>query len=273
MPEHSSLDEKIPSSLDKARAKLEFRLDPRVKALSEEFDALEIELLKMRADSLPKILQLKSGKREYTSIRRLESSGIQRREIPSESENPAFHIIDYSVRADLIGEGQVGAVLIPSTSAADAKDKDLIELLESKESDIERETGWGTALPVALDKGVPFKFNEWGHGTPLYAMVKRVMGELFFVQSTFHHGPNIYTEEKGRRIAIARRVNPDQEGMVTLFRNTGDWWTIAEIEAQRELDQRFATFYVMVEGRSEQKRQEEPRGARKLEPRFSKVTI
>lgn len=270
MTENRSLNEISPSNLDKARAKLEFRFDPKVKALSEEFHTLEFELLKMRVDDLPKILQLNAGNRDYISIRRLESTGIHRKEIPS--GNPAFHIIDYSVRADLIGEGQLGAILIPSTTTASAKDKDLIELLESMNSDVERDTGWGDSLPLALTKGVPFKFNEWEQGTPSYAMVKREKGNLFFVQSTWIHGPNIYLEEKGRRIAIARRVNPDQNGMVTLFRNPSDWWTITEIEAQRDFDQRFATFYVMVEGKTEQKRQEEPASVRKLVPKFSKVT-
>jgi len=242
MSEQHPLDDGKPGRLDRARAKLEFRLDPKVKAISEELEDINRELAELSVASLPKILLIKVGKREYTSVRRIESSGIRRREIPS--ENPAFHIIDYSVSADLIDEGQVGAILIPSTLAV-AKDKDLIEFLDSQQSDIERETGWGTTLPVALDKGVPFKFNEWAYGgTPLFATVKRVKGELFFIQTAYRYGPNIFTEEKGRRIAIARKVKPDQEGEVTLFRNDG-WWT---------------------------KEEDEPGGSRRLEPRLSEAT-
>jgi hypothetical protein len=269
MSELNPLDEERPTRLDRARARVEFRLGPKIQAATEELESINAELAKLNVDSLPKILQIKVGKREYTSIRRVESVGIRRKEVPSES--PAFHIIDYSIRADLIDEGQVGAILIPSTHAV-AKDKDLIEFLESQESDIERETGWGTTLPVALEKGVPFKFNEWAYGgMPLFTTIKRVKGELFFIQTPYRYGQNIFTEEKGRRIAIARRVKPDQEGEVTLFRNDG-WWTIAEIEVQRELDQKFVAFYVMVEGKSEQERQEEPGGLKRLGPRLSEVT-
>jgi hypothetical protein len=267
MSEQHPLDEERPGGLDRARARVEFRLDPKIKAVSEELDALSLELAKLSGDSLPKILQVKVGKKEYTSVCRRESSGIARREISN--ENPYFHIIDYKIRANLVGEGAVGALLIPETLSAVAIGKDLVEFLESQESDMERQTGWGTTLPVSLEKGRPFKLNEWKYERPDIVTVKCVDGKLY---SQFgRRRIPIFTLEKGRRIAIARRVVPDEEGTITLLRNSY-WWTTEEINAQRELDEKFATFYVLVEGKSEQEKQVGSGSVKKLEPRFSEVT-
>src|SRR3990167_11282985 len=96
MTEHHPLDERAPSGLDRARAKLEFRLDPKIKAVTKELEAINRELVNLSVDGLPKILQVKVGKREYTSIRRLEAPGISRSEIPN--EYPYLHILDYKIR-------------------------------------------------------------------------------------------------------------------------------------------------------------------------------
>lgn len=260
MSEHHPLDDETPGGLDRARARVEFRLDPKIRAVSEELDAINKELAKLSVDSLPKILQIKVGKREYTSIRRIESAGITRTEISG--EDPFWQITDYKVREDLVGEGAVGAMLLPDLVYGEAKGRDLVEFLESQE-DIESLHGWGTSLPVAIDRGIPFKLNEWRFGMPYFATVKRVKGELYGQRVL-----PIFTRTKGRYIGVARRVIPDREGMIT-FRIPH--FVEKEADIQRELDQRFATFYVLVEGKSEQERQEEPGGARKLEPRLSEV--
>lgn len=263
MSEHHPLDDRAPSGLDRARAKLEFRLDPKIKAVTKELEAINRELAMLSVEGLPKILQVKVGKKEYTSIRRLEAPGITRREILN--EDPYLHILDYKVRGATIGEGMVGVLLLPWTLGAEPVGRDVIEFLESQE-DFDSLGGWGTTLPTSIDKGRPFKLNEWKLEHPLFASVKRAKGELYSQREI-----PIYTRILGRQIGIARRIIPDGEGMITMLRNSF-WWTKEEIDVQRQLDEKFAAFYVLVEGKSEQERQEEPGGARKLEPRLSEVT-
>ncbi len=264
MSEHHPLDNMPPSGLDRARARVEFRIDPKIKAVTEELDAINGGLARLRADSLPKVLQIKVGKREYTSIRRVEGTRISKREMPSET--PFFHIIEYKVRADLVGEGEVGVLLVPWTLGAEPKGRDLIEFLESQ-GDVESHESWTSLLPMSIDRGRAFKLNEWKLGSSLSATVKRVEGELYTTTMPLVY---VYTREKGRAIAIARRINPDQEGKITMLRNSY-WWTKEEIAVQRQLDEKFAAFYVLVEGKSEQERQKEPGGAKRLEPRLSEV--
>ena len=266
MTEHHPLDERAPSGLDRARAKLEFRLDPKIKAVTKELEAINRELANLSVDGLPKKLQVKVGKREYTSIRRLEISGtgISRSEIPN--EDPYLHILDYKIREGMIGEGMVGVLLLPWTLGAEPVGKDVIEFLESQE-DFDNLGGWGVTLPTSIDKGRPFNLNEWNLKHPLFASAKRARGKLYSQREM-----PIYTRILGRHIGIARRIIPDEEGMITMLRNSF-WWTREEIGVQRELDEKFAAFYVLVEGKSEQERQDEPGGVRKLGLRPSEVTV
>ena len=262
MPEQHLLDEERPSGLDRARARVEFRIDPKIKAVSEELYAIDRELTKLSADSLPKILQIKVGKREYTSIRRIESTGITRTEISG--EDPFWQMTDYKIRENLVGEGAVGVMLLPELMHGEAEGRELVEFLESQE-DIESLYGWETSLPVAIDRGIPFKLNEWRFGTPYIATVKRVKGELYGQRAL-----PIFTRTKGRYIGVARKVIPKEEGMIT-FR-IPYMWTKEEADIQRVLDEKFATFYVMVEGKSGKERKEAPGGLKKLEPRLAEAT-
>lgn len=262
MPEQHPLDEEIPRGFDKAKAKVEFKVDTKVKEASLELEAINEELSKLTVDSLPKILQVKVGKREYTSIRRIESAGINRSEIPN--EDPYLHILDYKIREGMIGEGMVGVLLLPWTMGAEPIGRDLIEFLESQE-DFESHSGWGTTLPMSIDRGRPLKLNEWKMKWPLFVSVKRVKGKLYSQRGT------IYTHILDRHTVIARRIMPDEEGRITLFRNSY-FWTKEEIDAQRELDEKFATFYVLVEGSSEQEKKEAPGNAKRLVPKLSEVT-
>lgn len=183
---------------------------------------------------------------------------------PPEDNDPFRHIIEYKMDSRLLDDGMVGVLIAPFNFNVNPKGRDLMEFLEAQE-DFEVHERWGSLLPMAISRGRPFKLNEWELIWPLVGVVKHQDGE-FYVPSDVLVGDR----EKGTFL-VARKIQPDSEGRIALLWNSY-WWSQEEIDVQRELDEKFAAFYVLVEGKSEQERQEEPGGARKLEPRLAEAT-
>ncbi|MCH7730217.1 hypothetical protein IID21_01650 [Patescibacteria group bacterium] len=257
-----------PTRLEKVKTKVEHRVNPTVRKLTEEFHSILETRQQFDIHNLPKVLQLTVGDREYTSIRRIDGNRIVKVEHPAEDNDPFNHVIEYRVDASLLDEGMVGVIVTPEHFSAQPKDRELIEFLKTQ-GDFDDHEGWGTMLKTAILKGRPFKLVEWKLGTPLLGVVKRQGGELY-VPSRIYFSKE--TEAKlPSLLGIAKKITPDGQGMITISDNYG-WWSRDELQVQRDLDEKFATFYVMVEGSSEQEKKEAPGSAKKLEPKLSEVT-
>ena len=111
--------------------RLDLSLDPQAKAARDRVSPVGMALKPYRHDvSLPKIMQVKAGEREFVSVRRFEGTQLEQfteRQDP-ESGDAFDTIFTYSYPVEKLNEGQIAVLILPCDYSCKSKQRHIIRL-------------------------------------------------------------------------------------------------------------------------------------------------
>jgi hypothetical protein len=238
----SDPDSEIPEGLFARKLKeislrkqtVEWRLDHHAKIAREELLSLQ-PVFHPDLENPAKVLEIKTKDKEYVSIRRLQGDQLMRAaDTPSDSWNSSTI---FEVDPRFLPEGSIGILVFPSTASCTNQ-----EIWENY--NLEDSWGQGFELEYALYYGAEYHGKDWKVCGPVTTFVKNQDGRIYRlwdIQDQFDHKPSL------------NRIEPNSSGKLEIY-SSGSYQTDEEIKVKRELWEKLAVFYVLIEGKSNKDR-------------------
>lgn len=217
---------------------IDWRLNPDARRARQTLLPIRDEL-KIDADNPPKVLRLKTGEGEHISIRRLEGDTIYSYDDTAGLEEPTT---DFFVNADLLPEGAIGVLVVPS--GAKCLNKELLEKYPPEELG-----NWN--MEVALADNVPYQEKDWKIDAAAITLVCKQNGRFFILGSRENVGerlPDIYDKQD-----TVFTTSPDSGDLLHLG-TIGSYLSVAESNVKRHWYKTRARFYVLVKGSGSSKK-------------------
>ena len=210
----------------------------------------------------PKILEIKTGDKEYVSVRRIEGSALEneytRKEIPENRDEFGIQFI-LSLPERLLGEGQILVLATPDHIFSDCKDPlvedDIVEQIgEEKLANF----GHLTYIAMMSEKPELFKKEDW---TPSWINV---------TLATRHNG-KIYKMDVGTSVGESswpmdtNNLQTTKEGNIEI-NYAGYFQSAQDISAFEDNLKVWGKVYVLNEGSSEKEKSMLPNASPSMNP-------
>lgn len=221
----------------------------------------------LRPDSLPKILELTVGEKQYVSIRRVDLGSL-RLEAATDEEDIFTAKNSVFVPSNLLQNDEtIGILISPQIWCAEPKSQEIIDLLNEME---DYDDAWANSckLQFFLQGGGRLDLAKWSFSSsPLDVAVVTMRGNKFWTPDASLPARDRQT---GRSISGSRQVKPDQSGFLSLpFHSM--FWSEADASAQVEVDKKFGRLYIAICGTSEKEGKREP--LKKLVPQDVRLMV
>lgn len=239
-----------------AARELRLKLDKDAKSTGELFDKLAPAFgFLVDPKNCPKVLEVKSGDKEYVSTRRIEGSRIwdsfTRVDGP---EGGDVSQADYlaSIPADMIEEGQILAFCRPDPAWLECKDPQVEAKIMAR---IQKPGQYANFNYVAMMDQHPelFKKEEWAPRLISVTLVTKKGGKYYAADlgSTDAEG------KKQASVVEFSQLKPTKEGKVEIYYD-GRFQSPQELEGHRDYFNKWGRIYVLSEGSSQKEQRKSP---------------